>query len=140
MALWKLRNEVIAHGNRELMPPVMLELLEGSFDAARLAYDALNAALPGLDLPGPPQSWFMTDLMMLMASGDHAHQAIVDIGVEQDTSGDWIATWPSTEQERFRSRDYQEALDRARDRATATMRQRARIDPEQRPVRSEVVI
>lgn len=130
--LWDLRNTVTAHGRRPFTPAVLMELLDAGFSAARLAYDCLNASLPGLSLPGPPPSWFMTDLYMLMASGDHAHETVIDVRVSREGE-DWIAEWPAVEPKEFRTDNPSSALNAAREHATRTMKRAPRHgghDPE----------
>lgn len=119
--LWDLRNTVMGHGRRSLTPQVALELLEAGFDTARLAYDCLNASLPGLNLPGPAPSWFMTDLYMLIASGDHAHESVIDVRVMPDGQ-EWIASWPSVGPQEFRAGSPWLAIEQARNYATLTMK------------------
>src|SRR5437588_7533975 len=119
--LWKLRNSVMGHGGRSLTPEVVMELLESSFEAARLAYDCLNASLPNVNLAGPTPSWFMTDLYMLMASGDHAHEGVVDVRVKRQ-GDEWVATWPVSEPEEFHRSDPWMALRAAQEHALHAMR------------------
>jgi hypothetical protein len=66
--MWKARNAVTAHGNKDVTPEVLLELTELKFDAANLCYKGVKLAL-GLDPampPNPDPSFFATDALMYM--------------------------------------------------------------------------
>ncbi len=119
--LWDLRNTVTAHGGRSLTPDVAMQLLEAGFSAAHLAYDCLNASIPELALPGPAPTWFVTDLYMLMSSGDHAHETAIDVRLHRE--GDhWVAAWPAVAPTEFRADNVPAALRAARDHATQSMK------------------
>lgn len=119
--LWDLRNTVTAHGGRNLTPDVAMELLDAGFSAARLAYDCLNASIPELNLQGPAPSWFVTDLYMLLSSGDHAHETAIDVRLRRE-GDEWIATWPAFEPAEFRGDDAPSALRVAQEYATQSMK------------------
>ena len=119
--LWELRCAVMGHGGRALTPNVASELLEAGFDAGRLAYDCLNASLPGLNLGGPAETWFMTDLYLLLDSGDHAHEGAVDVEIKRD-GDEWVASWPATERREFRAADRWAVLRAAREQAIGSMK------------------
>jgi hypothetical protein len=130
--LWDLRNTVMGHGGRNLTADVAMELLEAGFSAARLAYDCLNACLPGLALQGPAPSWFVTDLYMLLDSGDHAHETAIDVRVGREDD-QWIAAWPAVEPAEFRADDPPAALRAARDRAIQSMKRAPRASDGREP-------
>lgn len=128
--LWNLRSAVTAHGNEHLSAARLLELVEASMDAAQLAYDALNASLPDLDLPGPPPTWFMTDVFLLEDSIVCAHTAPIHVSVLQGESKDeWIARWPPDDPQEFRASHPLEALEKARQAALEALRRRQLKDP-----------
>lgn len=52
--LWKLRNAIVAHGNKPVTADVLHDVVEMKLDAIRLAFKAMRLAL-GLPPDGPPQ-------------------------------------------------------------------------------------
>lgn len=119
--LWNLRNSVMGHGGKDLSPDVAMELLDASFSAARLAYDCLNASLPGVDLEGPAPSWFITDLYLLLDSADHMHETSIDVQLSED-GGLWTASWPAVDPTDFHASDASTALRAAAEYAVQSMK------------------
>ncbi len=64
--IWKVRNTVVAHGNRPVDAGTFLLLTELKMDAAKLCYKGIKLAM-NLPLDGPPhidQSFFVTSHLM----------------------------------------------------------------------------
>lgn len=120
--LWNLRNAVIGHGNEHLTPNMGLELLEASFDAARLAYDALNASLPGAKLEGPNPLWFITDVFLLEDSAIGAHKGVADVLVKRGEGNQWTVTVPTVEPKSFSNEDPFAALRAAKQYLESSMK------------------
>jgi hypothetical protein len=64
--LWKVRNAIVAHGNKPVNAEVFLELTELKFEAVTLAYKGVKLALgiPFDSPPNPDPSYFITDALM----------------------------------------------------------------------------
>jgi hypothetical protein len=127
--IWKLRNAFIGHGNEHLTPEMGLELLEASFDAVRLAYDALNASLPGANLDGANSAWFITDVFLLEDSATGAQRSTADVAIRKEGS-DWIVTVPTIEPRTFSHENPYHAIKLAKQYLESQIR---------RPVRSHSV-
>jgi hypothetical protein len=126
MAFWKLRNDIMGHGNKPLSAKAAGVLLEASFDVATLAYDALNACLPELNLAGPSPLWFVTDLEYLMSIGERAHETTIDVLVDQVSEGNWSARWPAHNPTAFTALSGEEAVDKAKAFAQKTLKEVSR--------------
>jgi hypothetical protein len=124
--IWKLRNDFIGHGNEHLTPEMGLELLEASFDVVRLAYDALNASLPGANLEGANPAWFITDVFLLEDSALGAQRSTADVAIRKE-GGEWIVTVPTIEPTTFSHENPYQAIKLAKQHLESQMR---------RPVRS----